>query len=162
MLRRLIRVTVLIAVNAVVLLAVLELAGLAYFAVHDGKLFYRARTQIARNRAPELAGTPNHSVPAAQDHQPKAITPQIKYRLNPYYGFQYLANTRVPVEAFGVASAEEAKNCKYQVNVLCENGDAYFVTNNFGFDSVFDYPYRKRRDDEFVIGSSASWSLSAS
>ena len=45
-----------------------------------------------------------------------------------------------------------APNCKYRVNVLCADGKVYFVTNNYGFNSVLDYPYRKESADEFVIG----------
>ena len=58
----------------------------------------------------------------------------------------------MPVEVFHIARAEAAADCKYRVNVLCENGEVYFVTNNYGFDSMLNYPYRKQSANEYVIG----------
>ena len=146
------RKALLIGVNVAVLALLLEASALAYFLLRDGHLYYSAREEIVKNRAAEMATGLIGAAPDELRRRLREGLSKIKYRLNPYYGFQYIANSRVPVEAFHVPRAEAAANCKYRVNVLCENGEVYFVTNNYGFDSVLNYPYREQSDDEFVIG----------
>src|SRR5208282_4208675 len=65
--------------------------------------------------------------------------------------YNSLPNRRMLVEN-AEQKADMAPNCNYRVNVLCADGKVYFVTNNYGFDSVLDYPYRKQSANEFVIG----------
>ena len=148
---RVINGALLLAVNLVVLMVMLEIGGLAYFGLNDGRWYYATRHKIAAGRAAAMSG--GQTAPGLRQQEaskPSAV--QLKYRLSPYYGFQYLPDTRVPVGDFGVPRADMAGNCKYQVNVLCDKGEVYFATNNYGFDSVFDYPYHKKSDDEYVIG----------
>ena len=76
---------------------------------------------------------------------------QTDFRISPYYGYNLAPNERIPV---GDSRAQDLARpqCKFRVNVLCEKGGVYYVTNNYGFNSVLDYPYRKQGDDEYVIG----------
>ncbi len=149
---RVVKGALVLVVNLAVLAALLEFAGLAYFGLHDGRWYYVTRHKVVSARAAALSGgqTPPRQAEAGGEKKGDGVL--VKYRLSPYYGFQYLPDTRVPVGDFGVPRADVAGNCKYQVNILCDNGEVFFVTNNYGFNSVFDYPYQKRSNDEFVIG----------
>ncbi len=151
-LRRAAKFAWVLAVNAAILAILLEVSGLAYFALRDGHLYYLGRDEIVTARVAEMGTGLNGADPEELRRRLKEGLSQNKFRLNPYYGYQYEANYRVPVEDFHIRPAEMASNCKFRVNVLCDHGSVYFVTNNFGFDSVLNYPYRKQSDDEFVIG----------
>ena len=141
-----------LAVNVVVLVACFEAAGLAYFAVRDGHFYYLARGDIVTARVAEFGTVLNRTDAARLRHRLEEGSSQIRLRLNSYYGYQHTANSRLSVDALPIPPGTAAGDCKYRVNVLCENGKVYFVTNNYGFDTVLDYPYRKESDDEFVIG----------
>ena len=141
-----------LAVNAVALAVSLEAAGLAYFALRDGHFYYLGRDDIVTTRASEI-GTVLNRAGADQGRRRLEEGPsKIGFRLNSYYGYQHSVYDKLSVDTLSVPPGSATDNCKYRVNVLCENGKAYFVTNNYGFDSVLDYPYRKEGDDEFVIG----------
>lgn len=149
--RRAFRWSWLIAVNVVVLMVLLEAAALAYFRLGDGRWYYAARDTIVKNRVSELASGLRD---ADSENLRRALASglaQSKFRLSLYYGFNSLPRYRIPIVDKGELEAKKP-NCKYLANVLCEDGKAYYVTNNYGFDSVLDYPYRKQSADEFVIG----------
>ncbi|HUI19180.1 MAG TPA: hypothetical protein VL244_16045, partial [Alphaproteobacteria bacterium] len=152
MLRRIRKAGLILIVNLAVLMACLEAAGLAYFALRDGHFYYLARDDIMAARVAEFGMAINRTDAARLRHKLEEGSLQIKFRLNSYYGYQHTANGRLAVDTLPIPPGTAEGDCKYRVNVLCENGKAYFVTNNYGFDTVLDYPYRKQSDDEFVIG----------
>ena len=152
MLRRIRKAGLILAVNLAVLMVCLEAAGLAYFALRDGHFYYLARDDIMTARASEFGTVLNRTDAARLRHKLEEGLSQIKFRLNSYYGYQHTANNRLSVDTLPIPPGTADGDCKYRVNVLCENGKVYFVTNNYGFDTVLDYPYRKQSDDEFVIG----------
>src|SRR5208282_1243010 len=115
MFRGVYRKALLIGVNVAVLALLLEASALAYFLLRDGHLYYSAREEIVKNRASEMATGLNGTDPGELRRRLREGLSQMKYRLNPYYGFQYIANSRVPVEAFHVPRTEAAANCKYRV-----------------------------------------------
>ena len=151
MLHRRLRLLRTLAINIVAFMALLEVAGLGYFLVRDGGIYYFARDAIVSERAG--AETPGLRDVNAEDLR-RALKEGLsatKFRISPYFGYNLEPDERIPV---GDARAEDAARpeCKYRTNVLCEKGHVYYVTNNYGFDSVLDYPYRKQGADEYVIG----------
>jgi len=151
MLHRRLKLLRTLAVNAVVLFALLEVAGLVYYLVHDGHLYYLARDSIVENRVSGAAsGLRDVNAEDLRSALRLGLS-QTEFRISPYYGYNLAPNERVPV---GDSRAQDLARpeCKYRVNVLCEKGGVYYVTNNYGFNSVLDYPYPKQGDDEYVIG----------
>src|ERR1700688_4857489 len=151
MLHRRLQLPRILALNVVVFIALLEVAGLGYFLVLDGHVYYFARDVVVSNRA--AAETPGlHDVNAENLRRAlKKGLSQTKFRISTYFGYTLEPNER---DLVGDARAEDAArpNCKYRTNVLCEKDHVYYVTNNYGFNSVLDYPYRKQSANEYVIG----------
>ena len=151
MLRSVLRIAAIIAANLAIFFAVMEVAALIYFLLRDGDLYDVARDSILRHRVAELTSGLQD---ASSEHLRQALREglaQSNFRLSLYYGFNSVPDHRMLVDE-PAQKADMAPNCKYRVNVLCADGKVYFVTNNYGFDSVLDYPYRKQSADEFVIG----------
>ena len=103
----------------------LEASGLVYFALRDGHLYYLDRDGIVTARAAEMATGLNGVDPDELRRRLKEGLSQVKFRLNPDHGYQYVANYRVPVADFHIPPAEAASDCKFRVNVLCDNGSVY-------------------------------------
>lgn len=140
-----------LTVNVVAFVALLELAGLGYFLVHDGGIYYVARGAIVSNRtAPESSGLRDVNAEGLRRALNEGLS-ATKFRISTYFGYNLEPNERISV-GDARAEAEARPECKYRTNVLCEKDHVYYVTNNYGFDSVLDYPYRKQSADEYVIG----------
>jgi len=151
MLRSALRIAGIVAANVAIFIAVMELAALMYFLLRDGDLYYFAGDSILRHRVAELTSGPQDASSEQLRQALREALSETPFRLNPYYGYNSIPDRRVLVEN-AAQKADMAPNCKFRVNVLCADGKVYFVTNNYGFDSVLDYPYRKESADEFVIG----------
>ena len=138
-------------VNAVILLALLDAPGFVYYLVHDGRLYYLDRDSIVRNRAFGVTSAPRDAKADALLRALPSRLSRTNFRISPYYGYSLPPNERL--SAGDLRSQELARpECKYRVNVLCEKGGVFSVTNNYGFDSVLDYPYKKQGKDKYVIG----------
>jgi len=151
MLRSALRIAIIIAANVAIFIAVMEPAALMHFLLRDGDLYYFARDSILRHRAAELtSGLHDANSEQLREALREGLS-QSNLRLSLYYGYNSIPNRRLLVEN-PEQKADMVRNCKYRVNVLCADGNVYFVTNNYGFDSILDYPYHKQSADEFVIG----------
>lgn len=129
-----------VAVNLVLLTALLELAGVGVFFWREGRLFY-------------LRGAGNGVTPVLGVEDPPAVEGSPDTQLHPVLGFTFRPG--LPVTRVATRRRLDA-----MVGVDALPAWAALSANNFGFFSEHDYPYEPS-DDAFLVGifggSVAQW-----
>jgi hypothetical protein len=118
-----VRGTFTVAVNALVLFALLEISALAYYYVISSQLFYARPVRVES----DVERTVN---------APFASTSQWRMQLHPYFAFNYVPATK-PFQ----------DGLYYNNHGFLQSAD--YVKNNLG---CCDYPSERGNPDEFIVG----------
>ena len=116
--KRVFKISRVIAINLMVLAVLLEVTSLAVYFVQTGEFFYARNAKPAR--ADKETGNINQDETGSNNG--------VKQQLHPYFGF---------VDRQG-----------YNVQL---SGTSY-LSNNFGFASPHDFPFKRENKDQFIIG----------